>query len=159
MRIITASFYDLPTILELQYLAYRSEAELLGSYDIPPLKQTIEEIQVEYQNGIFLKAVNENDEIQGSVRAHTDRGTLYIGKLMVHPKMQGQGIGTQLLKAMEKAHPNMRYELFTSSKSTRNIRLYERLGYVRFRTQQITPDLAFVFLEKCEKKCEDKRHE
>ncbi len=30
---------DLPAILELQYLAYRSEAELLGNWDIPPLKQ------------------------------------------------------------------------------------------------------------------------
>ncbi|MBE5880236.1 MAG: GNAT family N-acetyltransferase [Lachnospiraceae bacterium] len=40
-----------------------------------------------------------------------------IGKLMVHPKMQKQGIGTQLLLAMEKEFQDCRYELFTSTKS------------------------------------------
>jgi len=36
---------DLEKILELQYLAYRSEAKLFGNMDIPPLKQTIEELK------------------------------------------------------------------------------------------------------------------
>mgnify|MGYP002520345010 FL=1 len=35
---------DLKEILALQYLAYQSEAKLFGSMDIPPLKQTIEEV-------------------------------------------------------------------------------------------------------------------
>ena len=36
---------------------------------------------------------------------------------MVHPEKQGQGIGTQLLVAIENEYPQQRYELFTSSKS------------------------------------------
>ena len=35
---------DLPEILQLQYLAYQSEADLFGSRDIPPLKQTLDEV-------------------------------------------------------------------------------------------------------------------
>lgn len=35
---------DLEKILELQYLSYRSEAKLFGNMDIPPLKQTVEEV-------------------------------------------------------------------------------------------------------------------
>ena len=35
---------DLEEILKLQYLAYQSEAKLFGNMDIPPLKQTIEEV-------------------------------------------------------------------------------------------------------------------
>ena len=35
---------DLQEILDLQYLAYQSEADLFGTQDIPPLKQTIEEV-------------------------------------------------------------------------------------------------------------------
>ena len=41
---------DLEKILELQYLAYRSEAKLLGNMDIPPLKQAIEKVYDELGN-------------------------------------------------------------------------------------------------------------
>ena len=34
-------------ILQLQYLAYQSEAALFGTKDIPPLKQTLEEVRQE----------------------------------------------------------------------------------------------------------------
>jgi len=49
---------DLKEILALQYLAYQSEAKLFGSMDIPPLKQTIEEVCDEYEKGTVLKAVD-----------------------------------------------------------------------------------------------------
>lgn len=68
--------------------------------------------------------------------------------VMVHPERQRQGIGTQLLLAIEDEYPKQRYELFTSSKSKKNIELYERLGYHIFREEQITDDLKFVYLEK-----------
>ncbi|MCI9566309.1 MAG: GNAT family N-acetyltransferase, partial [Eubacterium sp.] len=50
---------DLEKILELQYLAYRSEAKLFGNMDIPPLKQTIEEVYDEFHKGTILKAVDD----------------------------------------------------------------------------------------------------
>ena len=115
---------DLEKILELQYLAYQSEAKLFGNMDIPPLKQTIEEVYDEFHKGIILKAVDEEGLIIGSVRAYQENGTVYIGKLMVHPKMQKKGIGTKLLLEIENVYPNQRYELFTSTKSINNIRLY-----------------------------------
>ena len=49
---------DLKEILALQYLAYQSEAKLFGSMDIPPLKQTIEEVFDEYEKGTVLKSVD-----------------------------------------------------------------------------------------------------
>ena len=48
MRIEKARFEDLYAILQLQYLAYQSEADLFGTRDIPPLKQTIEYIPAEH---------------------------------------------------------------------------------------------------------------
>lgn len=42
---------DLEAILKLQYLAYQSEAKLFGNMDIPPLKQTIEEVYDEFLKG------------------------------------------------------------------------------------------------------------
>ncbi len=67
---------------------------------------------------------------------------------MVHPEKQGQGIGTQLLAAIENEYPQQRYELFTSSKSKKNIELYEKLGYKIFSEKQITDELKFAYLEK-----------
>ena len=49
-----AELHDLPGILQLQYLADQSEAALFGSQDIPPLKQTLDEVTAEFQRGIIL---------------------------------------------------------------------------------------------------------
>lgn len=140
---------DLEEILKLQYLAYQSEARLFGDMDIPPLKQTLEEVYEEFEKGTVLKAVDEEGGIIGSVRAYQEEGTVYIGKLMVHPNMQKRGIGTKLLLEMEKEYPNQRYELFTSTKSLSNIRLYEKLGYEIFKEEAVTQELQFVYLQKC----------
>ncbi len=140
---------DLKEILKLQYLAYQSEAKLFGDMDIPPLKQTLEEVCDEFEKGTILKAIDENGVIIGSVRAYEENGTVYIGKLMVHPEMQKKGIGTKLLLEIENQHPNQRYELFTSTKSISNIRLYERLGYKIFKEEAVSQELQFVYLQKC----------
>lgn len=139
---------DLEKILKLQYLAYQSEAKLFGNMDIPPLKQTIEEVYEEFRKGMILKAVDGAGELIGSVRAHQEGGTVYIGKLMVHPDMQKKGIGTSLLEEIEKIYPGRRYELFTSTKSVSNIRLYERQGYKIFKQEAVSEKLQFVYLEK-----------
>ena len=83
-----AEYKDLQEILNLQYLAYQSEAELFGSKDIPPLKQSLDEVIEEFNTGIILKLTDENGTIIGSVRATEKNGTVYIGKLMVHPTRQ-----------------------------------------------------------------------
>ena len=44
---------DLKEILELQYLAYQSEAKLFGNMDIPPLKQTLGEVYDDFNKGLF----------------------------------------------------------------------------------------------------------
>ena len=148
MMIEKAKFEDLQEILDLQYLAYQSEAKLFNNQDIPPLKQTLQEVQGEYESGVILKVSDEEDAIIGSVRAYVTNGTVYIGKLVVHPQKQSQGIGTKLLLAIENEYPNQRYELFTSTKSIRNIALYQRLGYHIFKQEKITEEMEFVYLEK-----------
>ena len=145
--IYKAGFEDLKEILQLQYLSYQSEAALFGSRDIPPLKQTLDEVIAEYNNGIVLK-MTDDDSIVGSIRAKERNGTVYIGKLMVHPDYRRNGYGTKLLTEIEKYFPNKRYELFTSTRSTGNIRLYQNLGYKMFDCKAITDELQFVYMEK-----------
>lgn len=150
MIIKKAEKEDLQEILNLQYLAYQSEARLFSNPDIPPLKQTLTDLLDEFQKGIVLKVLDDNNAIIGSVRGYCDKGTVYIGKLIVSPEEQGKGIGTKLLLEMEKEYPSHRYELFTSTMSKRNIVLYNRLGYKVFEEKKITEELRFVYLEKCQ---------
>ena len=146
-QIERASESDLQKILDLQYLAYQSEARLFNDKNIPPLTQTLDDLEREFCAGIILKAVRD-DDIIGSVRGRVDAGTTYVGKLIVRPQCQGRGLGTRLLSAIEQHCATERYELFTSTRSLRNLRLYERLGYKKFREQKITDELTFVYLEK-----------
>ena len=145
--IYKAGLEDLQEILQLQYLSYQSEAALFGSRDIPPLKQTLDEVIAEYKNGIVLK-MTDDDVIVGSIRAKERNGTVYIGKLMVHPDYRRNGYGTKLLTEIEKFFPDKRYELFTSTRSTDNIRLYQNLGYKMFDRKAVTDELQFVYMEK-----------
>lgn len=148
IKIVKADIIDLEEILELQYIAYQSEAKLFNSTDIPPLKQTIDELRDEYEKGIILKVLDDTGSIIGSVRAYYDNGTVYIGKLMVHPTHQRKGIATKLLNEMEGCYPKARYELFTSTRSERNIHMYEKQGYKAFKMQDINDELKFVYFEK-----------
>lgn len=150
MRLSQAEEKDLPEILKLQYLAYQSEAELLGNPHILPLTQTLAEVEAQFRDGFaFLKAVEEETgRIIGSVRANVTDGTLFVGKLFVHPDFRGLGIGSQLLREIEKQLPHTRCELFTSARSVRNLQLYERCGYVRFREVTGIENVPMVFLEK-----------
>jgi GNAT superfamily N-acetyltransferase len=139
---------DLREILELQYLAYQQQAAIYSDTYIRPLTQTFDEIEEEFENSVFLKALNDHGEIIGSVRARAENGTLFIGRLMVHPELQGKGVGTELLTAIEKECPQERYELFTGVKSHDNIRLYERLGYMRFKEENVRPGMTLVHMRK-----------
>ena len=145
-----AQVNDLQEILQLQYLAYQSEADLFGSRDIPPLKQTLDEVVEEFRSGVILKMVDDKDNIIGSVRARESDGTVYIGKLMVHPDHRHKGYGTRLLCEIEKCFPDKRYELFTSTRSLDNIRLYQKLGYSIFARKAVNDELEFVYMEKNE---------
>ena len=99
-------------------------------------------------NGIILKLTDENGNIIGSIRATEKNGTVYIGKLMVHPDHRCKGYGSKLLSEIESCYPDKRYELFTSTRSVDNIRLYEKVGYKIFDQKPVDNELVFVYMEK-----------
>lgn len=145
--ITKACLEDLQEILQLQYLAYQSEAALFGSNDIPPLKQTIDEVIEEYHKGVILKLVADN-KIIGSIRAWETEGTVHVGKLMVHPDYRHCGYGTKLLNEIESYFSQKRFVLFTSTRSINNLRMYQRMGYKEFERKDVTAELEFIYLEK-----------
>ena len=147
IKIERASVSDSEEILSLQKIAYRSEAEIYNDFSIEPLVQTLEQLQKQFEDHIIIKAVVDG-RIIGSVRANDQDETCSIGKLIVDPNHQNKGVGRMLMNSIEELLPKSRYELFTGSKSEKNITLYKKLGYIAFRERLITPDFSLVYLEK-----------
>ncbi|MNI06784.1 putative acetyltransferase [compost metagenome] len=148
MMISKADPSDLKEILELQYMSYKSEAEIYKDDRIPPLTQTIEELEQEYENHMILKAVIDGC-IVGSVRAVEENLTCHIGKLIVNPNYQNQGIGTKLIESIEELfNPIKKFELFTGHKSERNLYLYKKLGYKPFKSVVVNDNLILIFMNK-----------
>jgi ribosomal protein S18 acetylase RimI-like enzyme len=139
---------DAEQILKLQYLCYQSEAALYDDYTIPPLTQTLASLLAEYDTHRIL-AARLGDEVVGSIRGRMVNGTCYIGRLIVHPRLQRRGLGARLLNALEDYFGDAdRYELFTGHRSEGNVRLYQHLGYTLFREETIPTQPRLVYLEK-----------
>jgi ribosomal protein S18 acetylase RimI-like enzyme len=144
VKILKASFDDLEDILKLQKTAFISEAELYNNYNIEPLTQTFDSIAADFNDYIFLKAVSINNII-GSVKARETGEYCWVGKLIVAPEFQNRGIGRKLLTEIENEFPaTKQYVLFTGSKSIKNIKLYESVGY---KIQEVFNDEGHANLE------------
>ena len=139
---------DAETLLALQKRAYASEARLYDDWSIPPMMQDLDSLRSDIATLTVLKA-SANGTIVGSVRARVVDGRAQIGRLIVDPPCQRQGIGSALLRAIEAALPDAaRFELFTGSLSVGNLRLYERHGYRMRETRKLSERVSVVFLDK-----------
>jgi ribosomal protein S18 acetylase RimI-like enzyme len=152
VTISAAAERDAEQIFRLQYLCFQSEAALYGNYRIDPLVQTLDSVREEVAaDCVFVARLG--DEVVGSVRGRvTEDGAAAIGKLCVHPRLQGHGIGARLLKAAEAALADERgattFRLHTGHRSEGNLSLYRKVGYETVGTVQGTDGIPMIVLEK-----------
>lgn len=124
---------DAGEILTLQRAAYVTEAQAHGDLSMPPLVQTLDELRAELADpAVTAWGIREAGRLVASVRVRmASRDCAEVGRLVVAPDRQGNGLGSALLLAAE---TRMRDEvtvirLFTGEHSAANLRLYQRLGY------------------------------
>jgi len=148
LEISKAEITDAESIIMLQRLSYQSEAKIYNDWSLPALTQTVESLCAEFEKSVILKAT-KNGDIIGSVRATISDNICKIGRLIVHPESQRQGIGSNLLNKIETLYAHAeKFELFTGSKSLSNIRLYEKNGYSISHTQTLSENVSIIFLIK-----------
>ncbi|MET9455973.1 GNAT family N-acetyltransferase [Streptomyces canus] len=152
VTISAAAEQDAEQIFRLQYLCFQSEAALYGNYRIDPLVQSLDSVRAEVTaDCVFVARLGE--EVVGSVRGRvTEDGSAAIGKLCVHPRLQGHGIGARLLRAAEAALAEERgatsFRLFTGHRSEGNLRLYRKVGYQTVGTSEGADGVPMIVLEK-----------
>jgi GNAT superfamily N-acetyltransferase len=134
-------------LLTLQRAAYVSEAQLYDDVRLPALVQTLDELGTELVGASCLGAW-DGARLVGSVRSRERDGVLHVGRLVVAPDRQGQGIGSRLLTAAERTTSLPRATLFTGARSAANLRLYRRHGYLDAAQETVRPGLELVHLVK-----------
>jgi tRNA (guanine37-N1)-methyltransferase len=130
---------DAGELSTLQLAAYLSEGQ--ATLSVPPLTQTLDEMRDSLSTGTVLVA-RRGHRLVGSVRGEPkDDDVWYIGRLMVAPDLWGQGIGSELMAAIEGCAPpgTTRLRLLTGAPSEHNLAHYRRRGY-----REVARDLDVV---------------
>jgi len=145
IKISKAAISDLDSVLKLHKMAYMSE----DPQSNVPVTQSLDSIKTDFENFLFLKA-EYNNEIVGCVKARETGEFCWIEKLIVAPQFQKMGIGSILMREIEKVFPDTRlYLLCTGSRKPGNLGFYESLGYkMRDLTKYGEKQYLFVKLIK-----------
>jgi GNAT superfamily N-acetyltransferase len=114
-------------LLELQRRAYAVEARLIGSTAIPPLHESLEELQAcgETFLGAFV-----DDRLAACVSWKFDGQTIDLHRLVVDPAHLRSGIGTALVRAALAANPGAKRAIVQTGAGNEPARaLYLREGF------------------------------
>jgi tRNA (guanine37-N1)-methyltransferase len=137
---VPATETDAAEVMVLQRCCWVPEAITNQTTDIPPLHESLEVVRGWMPNAWVIR---DAGRLIGAVRGVRDGDTWQIGRLMVAPDRQGEGLGALLLRHVEAQAPTEAnwMVLFTGAYSERNLAHYRRAGYVDFDT---APGLVFL---------------
>jgi ribosomal protein S18 acetylase RimI-like enzyme len=133
-------------LFSLQRLSYLIEAKLIDFYDIPPLKERIEEL---IECGEDFLGYFEEDELAGAV-SYTIKGEeLTICRMVVHPNHFRKGIAQKLLNAVEELEPAVPLIAVSTGKDNfPAIKLYQKNGYQLVEEVEVAPGFYISCFKK-----------
>jgi ribosomal protein S18 acetylase RimI-like enzyme len=133
-------------LLELQRRAYRVEAELIGSFAIPALDETLAELQ--RCGETFLGAIVEG-AIAGAISWRVVGDTIDLHRLIVDPAHFRRGIGSLLVRRALAVEPSVRDAVVqTGAANAPALALYRREGFSVVDEAEPAPGLRVVLLAK-----------
>ncbi|WP_394617516.1 GNAT family N-acetyltransferase [Lentzea sp. JNUCC 0626] len=137
-------------VMTIQRAAYLAEARRYGAWDLPPLVETLDEIQKHLADGTPSVGAFDGARLIGSVRSRVDGDRMEVARLAVAPDVQGGGIGRKLLAAISEGAPDevKVVWLFTGAESESNILFYESAGFVRVSEHLDAVGIRCVTLEQ-----------
>jgi ribosomal protein S18 acetylase RimI-like enzyme len=134
------------SVLELQKAAYRVEAELIGFFEIPPLKDTQGSLA---SSGETFYGYFTDGELAGIISYKTAGAVLDIHRVAVHPGFFRRGAANKLLRFIEGAENGIgRVTVRTGKENLPAVSLYIKNG---FRPVRDIPIGRGVYLTEFEK--------
>lgn len=137
LQLERAKLEHVKNICELVNLAYRGDSGWTKETDlVGGTRSTVSEIEkyVVDLNTTLLVAIAHN-EVVSCICIEMKRNTAYMGLFAVHPQLQGQGVGADILSQAEQyAAATLRaekYAMIVVSQRVELISYYERRGYFR----------------------------
>lgn len=133
------------TVLNLQIPAYKVEADIIGSDEIPPLKDTVETIQSceETFYGYYL-----HEELCGAISVKVTDEEVDIHRLIVHPDHFRKGIAQKLLDFVENQFQNRVLKVATGAKNTPAVQFYEKNGFEKRKEVTVSKEITLTFFER-----------
>ncbi|GGO07611.1 GNAT family N-acetyltransferase [Saccharibacillus kuerlensis] len=135
-------------LLRLQTTAYRLEAKLIGFDEIPPLADTVDTLK--RSRDVFYGYTVQSGKLVGAVAVEEERpGELTLTRMMVHPDFFRQGIASRLIEYVFANYPEFPiYIVSTGLKNEPARRLYERFGFVPFKSEYIAPGVELMTMKR-----------
>jgi ribosomal protein S18 acetylase RimI-like enzyme len=133
-------------VLELQRVSYQIEADLIGFGSIPPLRESLEELQ---SSGEVFHGWFEDDKLLGFVAHKLEENVLDIHRVAVHPDGFRRGIARQLLEFVLKLERGaMRAIVQTGSLNLPACKLYLSFGFEILEQKEVAPGLELTLFSK-----------
>jgi ribosomal protein S18 acetylase RimI-like enzyme len=133
-------------LLDLQRKAYRVEADLIGSDEIPPLRESLAELQScgETFLGAFVDGA-----LAGAISWKLDGETIDLHRLVVQPARFRRGIGVALVRAALASEPSVRRAIVqTGADNEPAAALYLQEGFARIDEIEPVPGLRVTRFTK-----------
>jgi ribosomal protein S18 acetylase RimI-like enzyme len=126
-------------VLALQQRAYRIEADLIGSDEIPPLSESLEALQ---RSGETFLGAYVDGQLAGAISWRLEGGVIDLHRLVVDPSRLRVGIGTALVRAALTAEREAERAIVqTGSSNEPAKRLYRREGFEEIDEVEVLPGL------------------
>lgn len=132
-------------VLNIQIPSYKVEAEIIGSYEIPPLKDTVYTLQ---HCGETFYGYYENEELCGVISIQIDDDDVDIHRLIVHPNHFRKGIAQLLLNFIETKFQIETIKVATGSKNIPAVSFYKKNGFQNIKEVIVNEQLSLTFFEK-----------
>jgi len=134
-------------LFALQTAAYLVEAELIDFYDIPPLKETLEDLILCGET--FLGYFQEEGVLAGAASYTISENELTICRMTVHPRYFRQGIARKLLRAIEESHSQISFVLVSTGADNMPAKnLYLQNGFELTEDTEAAPGFFISHFEK-----------
>ena len=132
-------------VLNIQILSYKVEAEIIGSYEIPPLRDTVNTLQ---HCGETFYGYYKNEVLCGAISIKVEKDEVDIHRLIVHPNHFRKGIAQLLLNFIESKFEVETIKVATGSKNTPAVNFYKKNGFENIKEITVNERLSLTFFEK-----------